>query len=245
MVLINDVPILNITTEGAIDLIADCIDRGDRRSVFFVNAHCINVSSSDPAYRSLLRREGDMVFGDGVGIRIAGWLGGHSLRDNVNGTDMFPRLCVRAAARGWSLFLLGGQPGVPDEVARRMTAKYPGLRIAGVHHGYFGEKETDSLLRAINAATADVLLVAFGVPRQEHWIATHREALEVPVVMGVGGLFDFYSGRIPRAPRLLRRAALEWAWRLAMEPRRMWRRYLIGNVTFMGRVVWWRLRGRN
>jgi exopolysaccharide biosynthesis WecB/TagA/CpsF family protein len=115
----------------------------------------------------------------------------------------------------------------------------------GVQHGYFDEMETDALLKAINASGADVLLVGFGVPRQEQWIAAHRERIQAPVAIAVGGLFDYYGGRIPRAPLLLRKASLEWVWRLAMEPRRMWRRYLIGNFTFMGRVLWWKVTRRN
>jgi N-acetylglucosaminyldiphosphoundecaprenol N-acetyl-beta-D-mannosaminyltransferase len=244
IVQIHRVPILNVTIDEALDLIEGCIDRGERRSVFFVNAHCINVSAGDAAYRGLLAREDAIVFGDGIGIRIAGWLSRQPLRDNVNGTDLFPLLCQRAAQRGWGLFLLGAQPGVADEAARRITLSYPGLRVAGVRHGYFDEAEADALLRAINASGAHVLLVALGVPGQERWIAAHRESLKVPVAMGVGGLFDYYSGRIPRAPSLLRKASLEWAWRLAMEPGRMWRRYLVGNIAFMGRVLWWSLTRR-
>jgi N-acetylglucosaminyldiphosphoundecaprenol N-acetyl-beta-D-mannosaminyltransferase len=120
-----------------------------------------------------------------------------------------------------------------------------GLRFAGTHHGYFSVEETGAVVERINASGADILLVALGAPRQERFIADHRAALTPSVAMGVGGLFDFYSGRIPRAPLLLRRVRLEWTWRLAMEPRRMWRRYLIGNFAFVSRVVWWQLQGRN
>lgn len=241
---INDVPILDVLMSEALDLIDDCIERRERRCFFFVNAHCINVSATDMEYKQILKRDDALVFGDGAGIRIAGRINGHRLRDNVNGTDMFPLLCARAAENNRSLFLLGAQPGVPDEAARRMAASCPGLRIAGVHHGFFNEAETDSILAAINASRADVLLVALGVPRQEQWIAAYRGRIEAPVAIAVGGLFDYYGGRIPRAPLLLRRASLEWAWRLAMEPRRMWRRYLIGNLTFLGRVLWWALSHR-
>lgn len=229
----------------ALDLIDECVDASERRSVFFVNAHCINVSARNVAYLRLLQHSDTIVFGDGAGVRIAGRLNGQPMRDNVNGTDMFPLLCARAAQRNLSLFLLGAQPGVPNEVARRMTARFPGLRIAGIQHGYFGDMETETLLRVINASGADVLLVALGVPRQELWIASYRGDLNVPVAIGVGGLFDYYGGVIPRAPNILRRASLEWVWRLAMEPRRLWKRYLVGNLTFVGRVLWWTFIRRN
>lgn len=237
------VPIRNVAMSEALDLIDCCIRKGTRQSFFFANAHCINVSATDPAYLRILKRDNTIVFGDGAGIRVAGYLSRQPLRDNVNGTDMFPELCARAAAHRRSIFLLGAQPGVADEVARRVAAGHPGLRIGGVQHGFFDEKDTDALLEAINASRADVLLVAFGVPRQEKWIAEHRARIEAPVVIAVGGLFDYYSGRIPRAPVFLRKASLEWAWRLAMEPRRMWKRYLIGNFTFLGRILWWILKG--
>ncbi|HNW79296.1 MAG TPA: WecB/TagA/CpsF family glycosyltransferase, partial [Candidatus Competibacteraceae bacterium] len=112
----------------------------------------------------------------------------------------------------------------------------PGLVIAGTQHGYFSPAEEGEIIARINASGAGVLLVAFGVPRQELWLAEHHEVLLPPVRMGVGGLFDFYSGRIPRAPLWLREIGLEWVWRLIQEPGRMWRRYILGNPLFLYRV---------
>ena len=203
------------------------------------------MSATDKAYQRILQRDDAVVFGDGSGIRLAGRINRQPMRDNVNGTDMFPLLCARAAAHNYSIFLLGAQPGVADEAAARMLASHPGLRIAGARHGYFSEAETDALLDAINASGADVLLVALGVPRQEHWIAAHRARIKGSAAIAVGGLFDYYGERIPRAPLYWRRAGLEWAWRLCMEPRRMWKRYLIGNFTFVARILWWKLTRRD
>jgi N-acetylglucosaminyldiphosphoundecaprenol N-acetyl-beta-D-mannosaminyltransferase len=125
-----------------------------------------------------------------------------------------------------------------------MSARYPGLEIAGTHHGYFkpGREERD-VIDAINRSGAEILFVAFGVPLQEIWIERNRHRLKPSVVIGVGGLFDYYSGRIPRAPLALRRTGLEWLWRLAMEPGRLWRRYLLGNAEFLGRVAMLKLFG--
>ena len=242
---IGGMGLANVTMGEALDMIEAAIDRREKRCLFFVNADCVNLSAKAPGYRGVLGRPDAWLFGDGVGIRIAGRLSRQPVRDNVNGTDMFPLLCERAAASGRALFLLGAKPGVAQEVARRMRTLHPALRFAGVEHGYHEASEWPGVVEAINRSGADVLLVAFGAPRQEQWIAEHRAALEVPVAMGVGGLFDFYSGRIPRAPRLVRSVSLEWAWRLAMEPGRLWRRYLIGNVAFMARVLRWQLAGRN
>jgi N-acetylglucosaminyldiphosphoundecaprenol N-acetyl-beta-D-mannosaminyltransferase len=242
IVRINAIPIANVSMDEALDRIDGAIERSEKRCVFFVNADCVNISAVDPRYLRVLQRSDAWVFGDGLGIRIAARISRQPVKDNVNGTDMFPRLCERCATSGRSIFLVGAKPGVAEEVKRRMEALQPGLIIAGAEHGYHEASQWGEVVERVNASKADVVLVAFGAPRQEMWIAEHRETLDASVAMGVGGLFDFCSGRMPRAPKLVRQASLEWAWRLAMEPRRLWRRYVIGNFRFMGRVVWSELR---
>jgi N-acetylglucosaminyldiphosphoundecaprenol N-acetyl-beta-D-mannosaminyltransferase len=244
-VLLNAVPITNVSMDEALAMIERAVRERERRCIFFVNADCMNISARDAEYHATLGRDDAWVFADGAGIKLAGVISRQPVKDNVNGTDMFPLLCAACAGNGQSLFLLGARPGVAEEVQERMSALHPGLRVAGTHHGYFSHEDCDAVIDRINASGADILLVAFGAPLQERFIARHRARLTVPLVMGVGGLFDFYSGRIPRAPKILRDASLEWAWRLAMEPRRLWKRYLVGNFTFLGRVVWWEIAGRN
>jgi N-acetylglucosaminyldiphosphoundecaprenol N-acetyl-beta-D-mannosaminyltransferase len=129
-------------------------------------------------------------------------------------------------------------------MAEAMRAKYPRLEIAGMHHGYFDSRHTSTIVNDINTSGAHILLVAMGAPRQDLWLAALREELRVPILMGVGGLFDFYSGNIRRAPMWMREIGLEWVWRLLQEPERMWRRYLIGNPLFLYRV-WKELANRN
>lgn len=244
-VFVNAVPIDNVSMEEALDRIEDAVRSDIPRCVFFVNADCLNISARDPEYHRILERDDAWVFADGIGVAIAGRVSRQPLLDNVNGTDLFPLLCERASHRGLRLFLLGAQSGVAEQVAGRMAAQYPGLQIVGTRDGYFSPSQNDAVIEQINASDADVLLVALGAPRQEKWIAAHRARLRPPVLAGVGGLFDFYSGRVRRAPRIVRAVKLEWAWRLAMEPRRLWRRYLVGNPVFMTRLAWWELRGRN
>lgn len=209
--------------------------------VGFVNAHCVNVVAEDDRYGEALR-DFDRLFIDGSGMRLAARLGGLSLTDNVNGTDLFPVLCGEAAEKGASLFLLGGRPGIADGAAQSMITHFPHLAIAGTADGYFktGEAE-DAVIQRINDSGAAVLLVGLGVPNQEIWIARNRRRLKATVILGVGGLFDYYSGRIPRAPALIRAAGMEWAWRLAMEPSRLANRYLVGNLVFLARIAWWRV----
>ena len=157
------------------------------------------------------------------------------MRENVNGTDMFPLLCARLNARAGRLFLLGARQEVVQGVARWVRANYPEVVLCGVRDGYFSRNA--SVIEQVNQARPDVLLVAMGAPKQEAWIANHRHQLKAKVCIGVGGLFDFYSGRTPRAPLWLREIGLEWTFRLYQEPGRMWRRYLIGNIIFIVRVL--------
>ncbi|SEH07123.1 Putative N-acetylmannosaminyltransferase [Candidatus Venteria ishoeyi] len=210
-------------------------DPEQQRLLAFVNPDCLNISHQDEAYRQILQ-QADRVLPDGIGIHIGCRMLGVSLRANVNGTDLFPRLCQASIPRQQSLFLLGGKPGVAEKVAQNMRKQLPDLRIAGYQDGYFKAEASGQIIQQINDSGADILLVAFGVPKQEKWLHQHRHQLQAKVLMGVGGLFDFYAGCIPRAPQWLREIGMEWSWRLLQEPGRMWRRYLIGNPLFLYRV---------
>ena len=216
---------------------------GVRTIVAFANAHCINVARAAPEYRTALETA-DLLLPDGAGMRIAAGLAGEPIGENLNGTDLFPELCARAAAAGTPIFLFGGQRGVAMAAAAAMKARFPGLKVAGTADGYFASSDEAGLIARINASGAKLLFVGLGVPRQDELIARLRPSIEVPVVLGVGGLFDYFSGRIPRAPRVLRAVGLEWAWRLAMEPQRLAARYLIGNFVFVALALAYAFRVR-
>jgi len=210
--------------------------RNRRSTINFANAHCINTLKSDRDYATALQHA-DAVLPDGSGIALAAKLAGRKIENNLNGTDLFPYVCDEAANLGLSLFLLGGAPGVAAAVSKNMRQKHVGLKIAGTENGFFSAAEEDDLIDRINNSNAAILLVGLGVPLQELWIARNRKRLKVPVVMGVGGLFDYYSNRIPRAPLFLRKAGMEWSWRLMQEPRRLAKRYLWGNSRFVGHAI--------
>lgn len=229
------VPVVNTTMDEALDWIVERGAGASPAQLAFVNPDCLNIAYGNEAYRRTLCAAA-RVLPDGIGLQIGCRLLGTSLVANVNGTDLFPRLCERLAGTELSLYLLGARPGVADAVAANMTERYPGLRIAGTRHGYFGPEEGEGVIEAINRSGAQILLVAFGAPRQELWIAGATERLRPRVCMGVGGLFDFYSGRVPRAPVWIREIGFEWVWRLWQEPGRMWRRYIVGNPLFLYRV---------
>jgi exopolysaccharide biosynthesis WecB/TagA/CpsF family protein len=231
------VTMMNLSMEQAIRWMLDRTDEASRTQVAFANADCLNTAVTDPHYAAVLKAA-DGVLPDGIGIKLACRIKGIAMRDNINGTDMFPLLCEAAAARGLSMYLLGAGPGIAEAAADNIQQRYPDLRIAGVHHGYLDESEEAAMVDQINNSSADIVLVAMGAPRQELFLARWQDRLQAPLRLGVGGLFDYYSGRISRAPRWLREIGMEWIWRIIQEPGRMWRRYVIGNPLFLYRV--WR-----
>ena len=135
------------------------------------------------------------------------------------------------------LYLLGGRPGVAEGVRDWLAQEHPEVKVSGYHHGYFTSEEEPEVIGHIADSGAKLLLVALGAPRQDMWISENLERTGVRVAMGVGGLFDFYSGRTPRAPQWLREMGLEWLYRFGQEPGRMWKRYFVGNALFLIRVI--------
>jgi N-acetylglucosaminyldiphosphoundecaprenol N-acetyl-beta-D-mannosaminyltransferase len=224
-----------MTSPEAVRTIRNMWHAGAKNRVFFVNAHCLNVAASNEEYRESLGMA-ELVLADGSGVLLASRLLDLPIQHNLNGTDLVPLLCAVAAEEQRSVFLLGAQPGVAERAAKKLCARFPNLRIAGIQHGFFDPSENAALVEHINAARPDMLIVALGVPLQELWLTRHFAQLDVPVCLAVGALFDFLSDSVPRAPQLLRRWGIEWLYRLYREPRRLWRRYIVGNVTFLARV---------
>ena len=243
-VAILGVRIANITRARAIELIEQKIlaDEGKTHSIYFVNAHTLNLATADRAYRRVLN-SADYVFGDGTGVRWAARLGGIRMQANLVGTDLVPALFETTAGKGYRYFMLGADEATVTRAAAVAREKWPGWVQAGYHHGYLSNAATtDRAIEQINASRPDVLLVGMGNPRQERWIAEHREALRVPVCLGIGGLYDYWAENVSRAPDWLRRAGHEWLWRLWQQPRDKAHRYLVGNPLFLARIVAERLR---
>jgi N-acetylglucosaminyldiphosphoundecaprenol N-acetyl-beta-D-mannosaminyltransferase len=146
-----------------------------------------------------------------------------------------------AQGRDHSLFLLGARPGVADKAAANLRERFPGLRIVGTHHGYFdkapGSPENEAVIREINAASPNILIVGFGMPLQERWLMDNWDRIEVNVALTGGAVFDYVSGELPRAPRWMTDHGFEWLGRLIIEPGRLWKRYLVGNPIFILRVL--------
>jgi N-acetylglucosaminyldiphosphoundecaprenol N-acetyl-beta-D-mannosaminyltransferase len=207
---------------------------GHSQSVFFTNAHTLNLGTANPDYRAVLNA-GSYIFGDGIGVRWAARMKGIRLRDNVNGTDLVPELLASTPGRRY--FLLGSDDETIQRAAAMAEIRFPNWTQVGFHHGFLNDASLrEEAIPRIDAAGPDLLLVGMGNPRQECWIHEHLEQLRVPVCMGVGGLFDFWAGNVSRAPRWLRRLGHEWLWRLFQQPADKSRRYLVGNPLFLLRA---------
>jgi len=238
------VHILNLHKEHAIEMLADVLHRreGRAQSVFFVNAHTLNLAAADPRYREVLNT-GDFVLGDGTGVRWAARLSGVRVCDNLQGTDFTPSLLRATAGQGYSYFLLGGDEQTIRQAADYAQNNFPGWRLAGYHHGYLQSAELNTaVVEKIGAARPDLLLVGMGNPLQERWIQAQLGRLDTSLCLGIGGLFDFWAGNVRRAPAWLRNIGHEWAWRLCQQPGKKARRYLLGNPLFLARILAGRFR---
>jgi alpha-1,3-mannosyltransferase len=212
------------------------LHRGRSLRVAFANAHTLTLAKRDDAFRRVLNKF--LVLNDGVGVDIASRLKfGRSFPENLNGTDFVPYYLSRTQHR-LRIFLVGARPEIVSEAARRFAITWPQHQIIGTCDGYFrDEHQVDELCRIIKDVKADLLLVGLGNPLQELWIANRGAATGARLQMGVGALFDFASGRVPRAPRWVRRLRCEWIYRLAREPRRLFSRYILGGFVFMRHVL--------
>jgi exopolysaccharide biosynthesis WecB/TagA/CpsF family protein len=210
-------------------------DERPGRYVSYVNPHTANLAYRDPRFRAALGRA-SLRLADGFGLRLAARRQGVRIPVILNGSDFNASVLRRAAAHGWTVFLLGARPGVPELAAVRLRERFPGLRIAGTHHGYFGAADGAAVAERVRRSGASVVMVALGQPRQEHWLERHLPDTGARVGLAVGGFLDFAAGTVRRAPPWMNRAGLEWTYRLAQEPTRLAGRYVLGNPAFVWRV---------
>lgn len=235
---------VRIDTAGmsrALDRIVEHAASGESSAyVVTPNAHHVVLHQTDAKLRAIYE-EALLVVPDGVPLLWAAKLLGKPLSGRVNGTDLFERLCARAAERGLRVYLLGGREGAADAAARRLRARHPALVVCGTDCppvGFEHDPEANAALVArIAAAKPHLLFVGLGAPKQEYWMYANRVALGVPVSVGIGVSFEFVGGVVRRAPRWMQRAGLEWFFRVVTEPKRLWKRYVFGNARFCGLVV--------
>jgi N-acetylglucosaminyldiphosphoundecaprenol N-acetyl-beta-D-mannosaminyltransferase len=221
----------DVTADETLTLVERFIAERTPRQICTVNPEFVMRAQQDELFRNVLRNAA-VCIPDGIGLLWAARRLGHPLRERVAGSDLVGQIAARAAQLDWRLYFLGAAPGVADQAATILQAHYPGLVIAGTFSGSPVPVEEDDIVERIRTARPDVLLVAFGAPAQDVWIARNQPRLNVPVAMGVGGSLDFIAGVAQRAPAWVQRAGLEWLYRLIREPWR-WRRQMA-----LPRFVW-------
>jgi N-acetylglucosaminyldiphosphoundecaprenol N-acetyl-beta-D-mannosaminyltransferase len=227
-------PIDRLNQEQAVMAIETFVRDGAPRQVATVNLEFLRIARRNEAFADTLR-QADMALADGMPLVWASKLAGAPLPERIAGIDLVEAICDRGSSLGWSLFLLGAEPGIGIVASVAMLRRHPGLRIAGIYSppvGPWDDLEEKRIRDRITEAKPDVLLVALGAPRQDTWIAENKTRLGVPVSIGVGCTFDVVCGAKSRAPRWMQRLGMEWAYRLLTEPKRLWRRYMSDLPTF-------------
>lgn len=242
---IAGVDIDNVSFTDLVDMVGSSVSA--RKSVFIVTCNIDHVVKlkRDPEFAAAYG-DAALVLPDGIPILWAAKFLGKPLKEKVSGSDILPKLCATAQKKGYRLFFLGGNPGSATRASEALKERHPGLQVVGVYSPPFGfEKDAEEdckIVDMIKSAAPDILFVGLGAPKQEKWIHRHYKALGVPVSIGVGATFEFVAGVVRRAPAWMQRAGLEWLWRLAMEPKRLWRRYLVEDMEFFRLVLKQKLR---
>lgn len=209
----------------------------------YVNAHVFNLALRNRCLADALRGA-DVLFADGISVVWASRWADARLPERMTANDYYPRFMSRCAEEGLRVFLLGGRLGVAEKAAAAMRAVEPTLRIVGTHHGQFSASSDHDVVARINAANVDVLLAGLSTPRQELFLAQHRDRFRVPVRWCVGAMLDYWAGLESPAPAWAARWGAEWLYRLAVDPVGKWRRYLLGNPRFVFNTLRWSLRAR-
>ncbi|HZZ40545.1 MAG TPA: WecB/TagA/CpsF family glycosyltransferase [Acidobacteriaceae bacterium] len=237
------VPVDRISMDyAAILLVEALLHRGELPTLTVAgpNAQLVTLARKDELFAEAMQ-QADLAVPDGMSVVIASRLLGTPIPERVTGGDLMERMCAESAHYGFRVFFLGGLPGAAEMAAFNLCRRYPGLNICGTYCPPRGFENDPAELfwieKVLEEAQPDLLCVAFGAPKQEIWMQRHRQRLEVGVILPVGAAFDTQAGLQRRAPQWMQRNALEWLFRLIMEPRRLWRRYLIGNTQFVFLVL--------
>lgn len=233
-----DVGISALTFEQALATIDGWIRRGERHYVNVCTTHTVLECHDAPALAAIVNQAG-LATPDGMPLVWLGRLHGHAV-ERVYGPDVMLALCERGQERGYRHFFYGGAEGVAGALVDRLRARFPAMQVAGTFTPPFRPltaEEEHNVAAMINASGADIVWVGLGTPKQDYWVARFRPLLQAPVLIAVGAAFDFHAGRVRQAPRWMQRSGLEWFFRLTQNPRRLWRRYVLGNPRFVYLVV--------
>jgi N-acetylglucosaminyldiphosphoundecaprenol N-acetyl-beta-D-mannosaminyltransferase len=235
------VDILNVRVacldfSGILDQVQNWLAEEERRTILYANAHSLNSACEDARLWSALS-QADLVYADGISVVWASHILGGCRLIKMTGADWIWPFCAWAQDHGVSIYILAGRPGIGEKASQVLLQRYPNLKILGCADGFFRQASQAEVIREVNHLCPQVLFVGMGTPQQEQWLAAQRPALEVPVCWGVGALFDYIAGDERRVPAWMYTLGLEWFWRLWVDPRGKWRRYLLGNPRFTARVL--------
>ncbi len=226
----------NVTLKEAVEGVHRLLQSGKKHFVTTPNVDHIMRLHEDKEFFEIYQKA-SLVIADGMPIVWASWILGKPLKERVAGSDLFLPLCRLAAQKGYGVYFLGGEVGVAQKATANLKNLFPSLRVVGHYAPPFGFEsdpgENNRIVQLINQAKPDLLFVALGAPKQEKWIARHKDQLEFKVALCIGASVDFAAGVVKRAPVWMQRGGLEWLWRLLLEPKRLWRRYLVQDIAFL------------
>ena len=220
---ILDVPVHPLTMGEAVSVLEESITSGEQAFVVTANAEIIMMCQEDAGYKKIVSQDAQLVLPDGAGAVWAGRHLGYKIPERVAGFDLYCQLLDKAAQKGYKAFFFGGSPGIAEAAKAKSEELYPGVQVVGCRNGYFNEEESQAIIDEINASGADMLFAALGAPKQEKWLVRYREQLKPKILMGIGGSFDVFAGKMERAPKWMQDASLEWLFRLYKQPSRFMR----------------------
>lgn len=219
----------------AVETVEGWIENRHQEYVCISTVHGVMECQDDEHLRFIYNHAG-LVTPDGMPLVWLSHKAGHSHVSRVYGPDLMLELCSRSATTGHSHYFYGGMPGVADQLAGTLSKRYPGLHVAGTYTPDMQQKgdiESPEVVHAINASGADIIWCGLGTPKQDYWVANHRPLMNASLLIAVGAAFDFHTGRVKQAPAWMQRYGLEWLFRLRQDPKRLWKRYIIGNSRFV------------
>jgi N-acetylglucosaminyldiphosphoundecaprenol N-acetyl-beta-D-mannosaminyltransferase len=232
---ILNVRIDNVTEDEAITQITRFVEAGGPHQIVTINPEFVIEAGRNPAFARVLAAA-DLATPDGFGLMLVARMRGSPLRERVTGVALTKRIAAEATRHRWRLFLLGAAPGVAERAANMLQETNPGLIIAGCYSGSPRPEDESGIRARLADAKADILLVAYGHPKQDLWIARNQPLLRIPVAIGVGGTFDYLAGIAPLAPLWMRRMGIEWLYRLIRQPQR-WRRIIDAVPLFLWKAL--------
>ena len=213
---------------------------GRHKMITYLNAHCLNIAFKDEEYKRILNLS-DVVYADGIGVVLVSKFLGNPLPERVNIFDFFDLLFREITNRKLGLYFLGAKEITVRKAVDNLKKKFSSIMVLGFHHGYFQDIEEREIIDEINNLKPNILIIGMGVPKQEKWAYYHLNKLEVSLCWMAGGMFENLSGALKNPPKWISHIGFQWLYRLFQEPKRLWRRYLIGNFIFVYRILKWRL----